>query len=170
MQTKTMSFIESWANIAVGYTINFIANMTILPLFGFNITVKQNLTLGVIYTVISLVRSYCIRRWFNRKEIEMKTFKDLEFKPHSIGNGLQAIMNFPNGYGISVVRFDGSYTSNDQEWELAIFHNGCLCYDTPITDDVIGHLTASGVTNIMEQVQQLKELHKELGMYLEDKE
>ena len=68
MQTRTMSLIESWTNIAIGYAINFTANMLILPLFGFNISVKQNLVLGILYTLISLTRSYCIRRWFNKKE------------------------------------------------------------------------------------------------------
>ena len=35
----------------------------------------------------------------------MKTFKDLKFKPHRTGEGKQAVMLFPNGYGVSVVRF-----------------------------------------------------------------
>ncbi len=67
-QTRIRSFCESWVNILIGYTINFIANMFILPLFGFDITVKQNLALGIIYTFISLMRTYCVRRWFNKKE------------------------------------------------------------------------------------------------------
>ena len=67
-QTRAMSFVESWTNIFIGYVINFAANMVLLPLFGFDITVKQNLVLGTLYTLISLTRSYCIRRWFNRKE------------------------------------------------------------------------------------------------------
>ena len=65
-QTKTRSFLESWTNIFIGYTINFTANLIILPLFGFNITIKDNIWLGLIYTAISLTRSYCIRRWFNK--------------------------------------------------------------------------------------------------------
>ena len=68
MQSKKMSFVESWVNIAIGYTINFTANMIILPMFGFDIKFKQNVFLGLLYTIISLVRSYCIRRWFNRKD------------------------------------------------------------------------------------------------------
>jgi hypothetical protein len=65
-QTKFGSVIESLANIAVGFTINFTANLTILPLFGFhNLTVRNNFIIGILYTVISLVRSYVLRRWFN---------------------------------------------------------------------------------------------------------
>lgn len=70
MQTKLGSFVESWVNIVVGYGVNFTANMLILPLFGFNISVAQNIVLGGLYTVISLVRSYFIRRWFNYRIVK----------------------------------------------------------------------------------------------------
>ena len=66
-QSKKRSFIEAWTNIAIGYTINFTANLFILPLFGFNnLTVKKNIIIGMIYTVIALIRVYCIRRWFTK--------------------------------------------------------------------------------------------------------
>jgi hypothetical protein len=39
--------------------------MLFFPLFGWHISASQNLALGLIYTVISVVRSYCVRRWFN---------------------------------------------------------------------------------------------------------
>ena len=65
-QTKLGSFVESWANIAVGFSINFAANLVILPAFGFTgLTLGNNFIIGVIYTGISLVRSFVIRRWFN---------------------------------------------------------------------------------------------------------
>lgn len=90
----------------------------------------------------------------------MKTFKDLGFKPHPIGNGFQAIMFFENGYGVSVVNFRGAYVSGPDEWELAVLKGTeksfDLCYSTPITDDVIGHLKRAGVTRIMKKVQALK--------------
>lgn len=65
MQTKLGSFIESWANIAIGFTINYFANLLILPWFGLAVTPSKAFGIGVIFTVISLVRSYIIRRWFN---------------------------------------------------------------------------------------------------------
>ena len=65
-QTKLGSAVEAAANIAVGFTINFTANMLILPLFGFhNLTAWKNFEIGLLYTVISLVRSYVLRRYFN---------------------------------------------------------------------------------------------------------
>lgn len=65
-QTRMRSFAEAWINIAIGYLINFTANLLIFPLFGWHITLGENLLLGVIYTVISLVRSYAVRRFMNR--------------------------------------------------------------------------------------------------------
>jgi hypothetical protein len=65
-QTKLGSIAEAAANIAVGFTINFIANWLILPLFGFTaLTLRMNFEIGLLYTAISLVRSYVLRRWFN---------------------------------------------------------------------------------------------------------
>jgi hypothetical protein len=65
-QTKLGSVAEAWANIAVGFGINFGANMLILPMFGFaSLTLGKNLFIGGLYTIISLARSYVLRRWFN---------------------------------------------------------------------------------------------------------
>jgi hypothetical protein len=66
-QTRLGSFIEAWINVAIGFAINFVANMLILPLIGFHITAGQNLFIGVLYTIISVARSYVIRRWFNAR-------------------------------------------------------------------------------------------------------
>jgi len=63
-QTRLESFIEAWINVAIGFGINFTANLLILPAFGFtSLTVGQNFVIGIIYTVISVARSYAIRRW-----------------------------------------------------------------------------------------------------------
>ena len=66
-QSRLGSLIEAIINILIGFTINFIANWLIFPLFGWHISLSDNLLLGTIYTVISLVRSYAIRRWFNAR-------------------------------------------------------------------------------------------------------
>lgn len=64
-QTKFGSFIESLANIVVGFTINWCANMAILPLFDFHVNGRQAFEMGLLFTIISIVRSYVLRRWFN---------------------------------------------------------------------------------------------------------
>ena len=66
-QSRISSFIESVINIIIGFAINFTANALIFPLFGWHISATDNLLLGAIYTAISLVRSYAIRRWFNSR-------------------------------------------------------------------------------------------------------
>lgn len=66
-QTKLGSFIEAVFNVLIGFSINFIANLCIFPLFGMHISLSDNFLMGLIYTVISVVRSYVIRRWFNAK-------------------------------------------------------------------------------------------------------
>ena len=68
-QNKIDSALESVTNVIVGFTINFTANMFIFPLFGWSISVTQNIALGACYTAISLVRSYVIRRAFDGKSI-----------------------------------------------------------------------------------------------------
>jgi len=96
----------------------------------------------------------------------MKTFKDIEFKPHSFGEGLHGLLFFPNGYGVSVVRYKNpisetysSYTSNEDEWEVAVLYGDenewNITYNTHITDDVIGHLSEGGVEQIITLVQDL---------------
>ena len=87
----------------------------------------------------------------------MKTFKDLEFKPHTIGNGLQAVMHFDNNYGVSVVKFNGSYGYHQDLWEVAILYKDELTYNTDITDDVLGYQTEQDVTDVMKKVQELKD-------------
>ena len=64
-QSKRGSIAEAVVNVLIGYGINMLANFTIFPAFGWNITLEQNLLLGVFYTAISLARSYCLRRAFN---------------------------------------------------------------------------------------------------------
>jgi len=88
----------------------------------------------------------------------MKRFKDLEFielDPHM--NGVAARMMFENGYGVSVVRHSFSYGGKAGLYELAVLDvDGEITYDTPVTDDVIGHLTPEGVTEKMAFLQVLQ--------------
>lgn len=64
-QTRLGSLVEAKLNIVVGFAINWTANLLILPLFGFHVTGVQAFHIGLIFTVISLVRSYVLRRFFN---------------------------------------------------------------------------------------------------------
>lgn len=65
-QTRLGSFAEAWANIAVGFGVNYVANLVILPMVGLpRPGLGQNFVMGCLFTVVSLVRSFAIRRWFN---------------------------------------------------------------------------------------------------------
>jgi hypothetical protein len=65
-QSRKHSAYEAIINVVVGFSINFMLNMLVFPLFGWEISAAQNIALGVIYTVISIARSYSLRRVFNR--------------------------------------------------------------------------------------------------------
>lgn len=65
-QTRFGSIVESAANIVVGFSINWCANLLVLPLFGFStLTAGKAFHIGLVFTAISLARSYVLRRWFN---------------------------------------------------------------------------------------------------------
>ena len=65
MQSRLMSAVEAIANVAVGYGIAVITQMMVFPLFGLNASLIENLILGSIFTIVSLIRSYALRRMFN---------------------------------------------------------------------------------------------------------
>lgn len=64
-QSRISSFVESLANVFIGLAINLLANALILPFIGFHISLSQNLFIGLLYTAISVARSYVLRRFFN---------------------------------------------------------------------------------------------------------
>lgn len=64
-QSRRGSLFEALINTAIGFAINYFANLLIFPLFGLSISLQANLAMGCIYTAISVARSYVIRRWFN---------------------------------------------------------------------------------------------------------
>lgn len=64
-QTRTASAIEAIANVAVGFGIALLAQVMIFPLFGFTPSTSENLQIGALFTLVSLARSYLLRRLFN---------------------------------------------------------------------------------------------------------
>ena len=66
MQTRTQSLIESAANVAIGYLVALGAQFVVFPSLGIQVSLSQNLLIGAIFTVVSIARSYCVRRLFNR--------------------------------------------------------------------------------------------------------
>jgi hypothetical protein len=76
-----------------------------------------------------------------------------EVTPATFG-GTQRLYFFPNGYGASVVNSAVSYGT-----EMAVLRgtieNWQLCYETPITDDVIGYLDETEVQDLLRQIEAL---------------
>lgn len=64
-QSHRMSMIESLSNVVVGFGVSMLANLLILPLFGYSPGIVDAGLIGAVFTVISLIRSYLMRRLFN---------------------------------------------------------------------------------------------------------
>jgi len=85
-------------------------------------------------------------------------------RSHARLGGIQRLYRFDNGFGASVVQNTHSYGGNEGLWELAvlkfsgpdIIKDYKLTYDTPITDDVIGHLNEAEVEEYLEKIEALK--------------
>ena len=73
MQTKTESFIESISNVVIGYLVALFSQIVIFPFYGIEISITDNLMIGVWFTIISITRSYLIRRYFNKKLFTFNT-------------------------------------------------------------------------------------------------
>jgi len=59
-----MSMMESVTNVAVGYGVAVSAQILVFPMFGLDVALADNLAIGAIFTAISIVRSYTLRRVF----------------------------------------------------------------------------------------------------------
>jgi len=66
MQLKRHSLLESIINVAVGYGVALASQIVIFPLYGMEVPLSANIQIGIWFTAISIVRSYVLRRAFNR--------------------------------------------------------------------------------------------------------
>ena len=72
-QSRLMSLVESIANVAVGYGVAVVTQILIFPIFGLHTTLAQNLKMGAIFSVVSIARSFALRRVF--EAIRMRSVK-----------------------------------------------------------------------------------------------
>lgn len=63
-QSRLMSLVESIANVLVGYGVAVVTQILIFPVFGLHTTLAQNLKMGAVFTVVSIARSFALRRVF----------------------------------------------------------------------------------------------------------
>lgn len=67
MQSRIHSALESATNIAIGYGVALASQLAVFPMFGIHVPLSDNLAIGAWFTMISLARSYAVRRWFARR-------------------------------------------------------------------------------------------------------
>ena len=65
MQSKKFSLLESISNIAIGYGVALLSQIIIFPFFDIDVTLRENIYIGLWFTAVSLVRSFVLRRIFN---------------------------------------------------------------------------------------------------------
>lgn len=65
MQTRRMSAFETFTSTAVGFVVSWLLTVTVLPMFGYAVTMGHSLGITAIYTAASLLRGYLVRRAFN---------------------------------------------------------------------------------------------------------
>ena len=73
-QSRRMSLFESLVNVAVGYGVAVATQIAVFPMFGVHASLSQNLAIGAISTGTSIVRSYALRRMFER--IRLRTERE----------------------------------------------------------------------------------------------
>lgn len=72
MQSRLMSLVEAIANVVVGYSVAVLTQILIFPVFGLRTTLAQNLTMGALFTLVSIARSFTLRRLFEHVRIHRK--------------------------------------------------------------------------------------------------
>ncbi len=78
MQSKIDSFIEAWLNVLIGFGISVLANFVIFPLVGIGASTTQIITVGIFMTLVSVARSYFVRRFANKYLTQIRA-KMVEF-------------------------------------------------------------------------------------------
>ena len=69
-QSKRGSLTETVVSTAIGYTVAVLTQVAIFPLFDLHVSATDNLLIAAVFTVISLVRGYWVRRLFNWLHIQ----------------------------------------------------------------------------------------------------
>lgn len=64
-QSKRWSLFETIASIVIGFMVAYIANLVVLPLFGYKVTLTDSFWIAMAFTGVSVIRGYCVRRLFN---------------------------------------------------------------------------------------------------------
>lgn len=64
-QSKLASLAEAFINILIGAIIALLSQLLVFPLYGIEVNLNTNLQITAWFTLISVIRSYSLRRFFN---------------------------------------------------------------------------------------------------------
>lgn len=65
MQSRKHSLLEALLNTASGFITSLLTQWLVFPWFNFSPSLRENLSITAIFTIVSIVRSYVWRRIFN---------------------------------------------------------------------------------------------------------
>ena len=68
-QSITDSILEALTNIAIGALVALVAQLWWFPVLGKQFTLIENLYTTAFFTLVSFVRSFCLRRLFNGRSV-----------------------------------------------------------------------------------------------------
>lgn len=69
-QTRHASLAESLLNVAIGYGVALLSQIIVFPWFGIHVSVSANVAIGGVFTIISVVRSFAVRRLFEHLRVQ----------------------------------------------------------------------------------------------------
>jgi hypothetical protein len=69
-QSKRQSWGESITQNVVGYFVGLGTQYVVFPLYGMEIDLIANLQIGIIFAIVSTIRSYLLRRVFNKQHVD----------------------------------------------------------------------------------------------------
>lgn len=68
-QSRRMSLVESIANVVVGFGIAVLTQIAVFPIFGLQVSIADNLVIGLVFTFVSIARSFALRRVFEEVRV-----------------------------------------------------------------------------------------------------
>ena len=66
MQSKKMSFIEITSSQVIALLVAWVTQVLVFPMFGIYISPQKGFFIVLIFALISMIRSYIVRRVFNK--------------------------------------------------------------------------------------------------------
>ena len=85
-QSRLMSLIEAIANVLVGYCVAVLTQMLVFPFFGLHTTLAQNLQMGAVFTIVSIARSFILRRLFEAVRVRRARLSRAEGSAYFLGD------------------------------------------------------------------------------------